>query len=43
MINKVKCLQCGYEWIQRTEKPVKCPNIKCQSYFWDVPKAKGGN
>lgn len=33
---KIKCLQCGHEWLPRTDDVRQCP--KCQSKFWDVPR-----
>lgn len=33
-----KCLRCGHEWVARTKKPVKCPNQKCQSPYWNKEK-----
>jgi predicted Zn-ribbon and HTH transcriptional regulator len=27
------CLQCGYSWPSRLERPKKCP--ECQSRKWD--------
>ena len=32
-IQKLKCKQCGHEWIPRNEKIYKCP--KCQSVKWN--------
>lgn len=37
---KVKCAKCGYEWIPRVKRPVKCPNQKCQAFDWDVYEKK---
>ena len=36
-IKKVKCGVCGHEWIPRAIKPIKCPNVKCQSADWADP------
>jgi len=35
-IKKLKCLQCNYEWMPRTNDVRRCP--KCQSVFWDKEK-----
>ena len=35
-IPKVKCKQCGHEWIPRIEDPRICP--KCHSLRWDKEK-----
>ena len=32
-MNKLHCRHCGYQWPQRTEKPVLCP--RCKSRRWD--------
>ena len=44
------CNQCGYDWVLRNpeyEEPVRCPNRKCQSPFWNKPhrikKVKGND
>jgi DNA-directed RNA polymerase subunit RPC12/RpoP len=29
------CLRCGHTWMPRTTRPVKCPNPRCQSPYWD--------
>jgi len=37
-MRKLKCLRCGYEWYPRKDDVRQCPNIKCHSALWDVPK-----
>jgi len=33
------CLRCGHKWHPRTDKkPNACPNIKCHSPYWNVPR-----
>jgi len=38
-IPKLKCRQCGYEWVPRTTDVRACP--KCRSLRWDRPPRKG--
>ena len=35
---RVICKRCGHDWAPRVWPVRKCP--KCQSYKWQVPKAK---
>ena len=35
-VHKIKCNQCGYEWIPRIEDVRICP--KCHSLRWDKVK-----
>ncbi len=37
---KCECLQCGYEWESRVEKPLVCP--RCKRYDWKKKKKKDG-
>lgn len=37
-VQKMRCKQCGYEWIPRKKEVRKCPNPKCQSVWFDKPK-----
>jgi predicted Zn-ribbon and HTH transcriptional regulator len=38
-VSMLRCHVCGYEWLPRiTTRPVKCPNQRCQSPYWDRPK-----
>jgi 5-methylcytosine-specific restriction endonuclease McrA len=37
-MEKIRCKQCGYQWLPRTAKPIKCPH--CQSRKWDKRKHK---
>lgn len=37
-IKKLKCLRCGWEWIPRKTDVRQCPNKKCHSNLWNVPK-----
>jgi predicted Zn-ribbon and HTH transcriptional regulator len=46
VIRKLKCTRCGYEWFPRSlDRPVACPNVKCHSPYWNVPRKekKGGD
>ena len=36
----LKCLQCGYEWEPRVERPKACP--ECIRRDWDIPPVAGG-
>lgn len=36
-IPKLKCNQCGHEWIPRTQDVRVCPNRRCHSLRWDKP------
>lgn len=41
---KLKCNKCGHVWIKKSDKlPLKCPNIKCQSPYWNINKNNGTN
>lgn len=35
-MKKLTCRRCGFQWLPRTGKPVKCPN--CQSRKWNKRK-----
>lgn len=35
-IPRLRCNQCGHEWIPRTESPKRCQG--CGSYKWNKPK-----
>ncbi len=35
-ISKLKCNQCGHEWVPRIKNPRMC--AKCHSVRWDKPK-----
>jgi len=38
---KLECLRCGWQWTPRSETPPKvCPNLKCHSPWWNIPKNK---
>ena len=38
---KLRCLRCGHTWIPRTpKKPKVCPNPKCKSPYWHIPKGE---
>lgn len=37
-IKKLKCLRCGYEWLPRKTDVRQCPNRKCHSIYWDMPR-----
>lgn len=38
---KLRCRICGHEWIRKSDSlPMRCPNPKCQSPYWDRPKEK---
>lgn len=39
-ITKATCNQCEYVWNPNVERPRKCPNPKCQSAYWNLPKKK---
>ena len=35
----LRCLRCGYIWVNRGEKqPVACANKKCRSKYWNKPR-----
>jgi len=36
-LTKLKCNQCGHEWLPRIEDHRQCPNPKCRSLRWDKP------
>ena len=36
IMDKVKCVKCGYEWLKRQENPKCCP--KCKNYKWNEVK-----
>lgn len=38
-LQKIKCAKCGYEWVPRVKRPVKCP--RCQTFDWDKESSKG--
>ena len=40
MIDGWKCCRCGYDWVSQEmpNKPITCPNPKCRSPYWDIPK-----
>lgn len=33
-----KCLRCGFEWMPRVAKPVRCPD--CGSVLWNVERSQ---
>jgi predicted Zn-ribbon and HTH transcriptional regulator len=36
-----ECFRCGYKWVPRSDKaPKVCPNKKCKSLVWHIPRAK---
>ena len=38
-LSKLTCLRCGHDWLPRSLlPPVRCPNLKCQSHYWDRPR-----
>jgi predicted Zn-ribbon and HTH transcriptional regulator len=37
-ICKLKCFQCGHEWVPRIKNPRMC--AKCHSVRWDKPNRK---
>lgn len=41
ILSKLKCNQCGHEWIPRVEDVRACP--KCRSLRWDKEARQGGN
>lgn len=34
MLSKNRCKHCGWEWVARVEKPVRCP--RCVRLNWDA-------
>ena len=49
MIEAWQCNRCNYVWLSQwrdyfshtlkeTKKPITCPNPKCRSPYWDIPK-----
>ena len=35
------CERCGHKWQPRGEKlPLVCPNGKCKSRYWAIPRRK---
>ena len=41
---KLTCTRCEYTWIPRSDEPPKvCPNPKCKSPYWNVPRKNGKN
>lgn len=38
ILEKKRCLRCGYEWFPRPTNlnPRQCPS--CKSALWDIPK-----
>lgn len=39
-VKKIKCRQCGHVWTPRKKIVRICPNLRCHSYLFDVPKTK---
>ena len=40
----LKCLRCGHSWRPREDKlPTVCPNPKCKSPYWNIPRKKKNN
>jgi len=37
------CLRCNWKWIPRIPDPKICPNPKCHSVYWDIPRKEKGN
>lgn len=37
-VKKIKCKQCGHQWIPRKKIVRICPNLRCHSLFFDMPK-----
>ena len=38
-ILQFQCKRCGWKWIPRKpEMPVTCPNQKCRSPIWNMPR-----
>lgn len=35
-----ECLRCGWKWTPRIAKPRVCPNKKCHSSYWNVPRSR---
>jgi (p)ppGpp synthase/HD superfamily hydrolase len=39
-MNKLFCYRCQHSWVQRKETlPKTCPNKKCNSPYWNKPRA----
>ena len=35
----LRCLRCGYVWVNRREnEPIACANKKCRSKYWNKPR-----
>ena len=34
----VECCRCGHNWRPKKDEVVTCPNKKCKSPYWNVPK-----
>ena len=32
------CAKCGYRWIAKNANTIRCPNPKCRSPYWHVPR-----
>jgi len=37
ILQKKKCLRCGYTWFSEKDNPIQCP--KCKSTFWNKEKS----
>ncbi len=38
-VKECVCQRCGHKWIPRKKgRPALCPNRKCHSPYWDVPR-----
>ena len=38
---ELKCKRCGHKWRPRQNKlPKVCPNPKCKSPYWNIPRKK---
>lgn len=40
-IRQLVCLRCGYCWYpRRPQLPKVCPNLKCKSPYWHIPRSR---